>query len=311
MFELFKSDGSARARAWHSFGNVTPVRYVPDEISSVLTTKDWRHLSHLAKPCDAVQDLLSQWQQDGGAVLLRSGALHWKALSVAGQPQAGTNSSYRGIVTTSPSSTFLVLTNNTKTRRAREQNKTAPAYLDWMSYHEFTARCHHKASSLHYSQEYHYFQGIPHQELSLDEAFQTLPAQCWDSHHPLGPGSALHNYTVTNPTLRATSAGSVHALHYDKGVDTLLVMLQGRKAVTLVPTEQKDYLYPYPLGHEFARRAQVDLDHPDYIKFPLSKLVEPERFVMNPGDILFFSADTPHGTISETDVVSLTFRLTR
>lgn len=116
---------------------------------------------------------------------------------------------------------------------------------------------------------------------------------------------------MTNPTLRATSAGSVHALHYDKGVDTLLVMLQGRKAVTLVPAEQKDYLYPYPLGHEFARRAQVDLDHPDYVKFPLSKLVKPEKFVMHPGDMLFFSADTPHGTVSQTDVVSLTFRLTR
>lgn len=89
----------------------------------------------------------------------------------------------RGIVTTSPSFTFLVLTNNTKTRRAREQNKTAPAYLDWMTYHEFTARCHHKAPLLYYKQEYHYFQGIPYQELSLDEALDTLPAQCWNSRH--------------------------------------------------------------------------------------------------------------------------------
>ena len=39
-------------------------------------------------------------------------------------------------------------------------------------------------------------------------------------------------------------------------------MLQGRKAVTLVSVEQKDHLYRYPLGHKFARRAQVDLDPP-------------------------------------------------
>lgn len=88
-------------------------------------------------------------------------------------------------------------------------------------------------------------------------------------------------------------------------------MLQGRKAVTLVPAEQKDYLYPYPLGHEFARRAQIDLDHIDHVTFPLSKLVKPEKFVMHSGDMLFFSADTLHGTVSQTDVVSLTFRLTR
>lgn len=88
----------------------------------------------------------------------------------------------------------------------------------------------------------------------------------------------------------------------------MLMVLQGRRAVTVVPAEQTPYLYPYPLGHEFARRAQVDLDDPDCDKFPLSKLVTPERFVRN---LLFFSAGTPHSTVSQTGVVSLTFRLTR
>ena len=114
---------------------------------------------------------------------------------------------------------------------------------------------------------------------------------------------------LSTPTLRATSAGSIHALHYDHGLDTLLVVLQGQKEVTLVPLQQLSYLYPYPLGHVFARRAQVDLDHPDYDTFPLSKLLTPTKFVMQPGDMLFFSASVPHRTVSRTDVVSLTFRI--
>ncbi|KAA6426233.1 MAG: Transcription factor jumonji [Trebouxia sp. A1-2] len=122
-------------------------------------------------------------------------------------------------------------------------------------------------------------------------------------------GQPLQPWNISNPTLRATTAGSVHALHYDMGVNTLLVMLQGRKAVTLIPPEQIDYLYPFPLGHIFARRAQVDLEHPDYVKYPLSRLVRPRKFVMHPGDMLFFSAGTPHSTVSLTDVISLTFRM--
>ena len=87
----------------------------------------------------------------------------------------------RGIVTTSPSPTFLVLTNNTKARRAREHNQTAPAYLDWMTYHEFTALSKHKSRKLHFSQEFYYFQGIPHDELGLTHAFDTLPSLCWNA----------------------------------------------------------------------------------------------------------------------------------
>ena len=84
-------------------------------------------------------------------------------------------------------------------------------------------------------------------------------------HAPV-QGNQYIPWNIHNPTLRATIAGSVHALHYDMGVRTLLAMLQGCKAVTLIPPEQTYYLYPYPMGHVFARRAQVDLDHPDSVK---------------------------------------------
>ena len=99
-------------------------------------------------------------------------------------------------------------------------------------------------------------------------------------------------------------------MHFDAGLNTLLVVLQGQKAVTLVPRQQLSYLYPFPSGHIFARRAQVDLESPpDYERFPLSKLLTPMKFVLQPGDMLFFSASVPHHTVSQTDVVSLTFRI--
>ena len=126
---------------------------------------------------------------------------------------------------------------------------------------------------------------------------------CWSA------GLQSTAFNISSPTLRATSAGSVHAMHFDAGLNTLLVVLQGQKAVTLVPRQQLSYLYPFPSGHIFARRAQVDLESPDYERFPLSKLLTPMKFVLQPGDMLFFSASVPHHTVSQTDVVSLTFRI--
>lgn len=119
-----------------------------------------------------------QWRDTGAAVLLQHGAKHWSALQMVKQPHAGTNASYKGIVTTSPSATFLVLTNNTKTRRAREENVTAASYLDWMTYHDFVDFSQRKLENLYYEHEYYYFQGVPHEELGISAAFDSLPASC-------------------------------------------------------------------------------------------------------------------------------------
>ena len=86
---------------------------------------------------------------------------------------------YRGIVTISPTPTFLVLTNNTKARRAREANETVPAMLDWMTYHDFAALSQRNLPHVYYKDEYYYFQGRPHEELGMTKAFDSLPASCW------------------------------------------------------------------------------------------------------------------------------------
>jgi len=75
-----------------------------------------------------------------------------------------------------------VLTNNTKIRQARERNQTAPAYLDWMTYHDFTA-LGNTSHLRHYRREFHYFQGTPHEELKLKDAFGSLPSSCWNAQH--------------------------------------------------------------------------------------------------------------------------------
>lgn len=129
-------------------------------------------------------------------MLLRHGASHWDALHTAQQPQAGTNSSYRGVVTTLPSPTFLVLTNSTKVRQAREHKQTASAYLDWMTYHDFTALGCNTSHLGHYSHEFHYFQGTPHEELKLKDAFGSLPSSCWNAQHS---GKSIHSLEHPQP----------------------------------------------------------------------------------------------------------------
>lgn len=116
------------------------------------------------------------------------------------------------------------------------------------------------------------------------------------------------SYSLHQPRLRITPAGAEHVLHYDESY-TLLVQMQGTKNVTLVPVMQLAYLYPYAEDHILNRRAQVDLAHPDYDKFPLARELTPVTLTMAPGDILVIPRRCSPRSRSVTTSVSISLRV--
>lgn len=102
--------------------------------------------------------------------------------------------------------------------------------------------------------------------------------------------------------------GSRHALHYDDS-DSVFFQIAGTKEVTLIPVMQLAYMYPYR-GDDFrARRAQVSLESPDTIRYPMSSLLKPAHITLNPGDVLVVPKRSGHETFARSNSTTITFRL--
>ncbi|MFO7029225.1 hypothetical protein B9T07_03990 [Limnospira fusiformis CCALA 023] len=76
-------------------------------------------------------------------------------------------------------------------------------------------------------------------------------------------------------------AGTVTPLHHDP-VNLLLAQVSGRKLVRMIPPYQTPFLYNY-----IGVFSQVDLENPDYQKYPLFQNVRPMEFILEPGEVIF------------------------
>jgi len=86
------------------------------------------------------------------------------------------------------------------------------------------------------------------------------------------------------------SGGHVANLHYD-GKSNFIIMVAGKKRVTLFPFHTLPFMYPAPLdrGLNSAPSSFVRLLDPDFKRFPMFKraLREARVVVLEPGDILY------------------------
>lgn len=81
-------------------------------------------------------------------------------------------------------------------------------------------------------------------------------------------------------------------LHYDSGgVHNLNVQIMGRKRVTLFSPNELHRLYPFPLRSSRAFNfSRVNVEEPDYTKYPLFADAAHMEGVLGPGDCLFLPA---------------------
>ena len=87
-----------------------------------------------------------------------------------------------------------------------------------------------------------------------------------------------------------------------------VVQLQGLKDTILIPPSQMRLAYPYPKGHLLYRRAQVNITHPDYGKYPMARKLRPVTVRTGPGDVLLFPGFTNHQPMPLTDSIAVSFR---
>jgi len=96
-------------------------------------------------------------------------------------------------------------------------------------------------------------------------------------------------------------AGTVTPLHHD-AMNIVLAQVYGRKNITLIPSFQTPWVY----NHTGVYSA-VDLERPDYAKFPLFRKATQLKVLLEPGQILFIPVGWWHHVRSIDVSISLSF----
>lgn len=86
--------------------------------------------------------------------------------------------------------------------------------------------------------------------------------------------------------LWVASGETVSALHRDLA-DNLHTVVDGEKVFTLVSPSQDDRVYPHGLLAGLPNAARVDLDRPDYDRFPRARGIEAVTARLSPGETIF------------------------
>jgi cupin-like protein len=102
--------------------------------------------------------------------------------------------------------------------------------------------------------------------------------------------------------------GSVTPLHYDPDLPHLMhTVLYGIKRVILFPNRESRNLYKHP----FSTRSYVDVDHPDFGKFPRLAAAKGYQAILRPGETLFMPSGYWHHMVYEEAGYALCTRNTR
>lgn len=114
------------------------------------------------------------------------------------------------------------------------------------------------------------------------------------------------------PLLWLGPAGTLSPLHFDK-LDNFFFQVYGRKKWILVPPDQSDHVY-WPcaaFGKNLLHWSPVDVEHPDFEKFPRLANARPMELVVEAGDVLFVPVGWWHAVRSIDISISLNFWWTR
>ena len=114
---------------------------------------------------------------------------------------------------------------------------------------------------------------------------------------------------LTSNLLLVSQEGNITPTHYDEQ-ENFLTQISGSKRAILFSPAHFQNLYPFPYFHPCDRQSQVDLENPDFIRFPRAAEVHPVEAILNPGDVLYIPPYWWHQIESAIDggpTISLTF----
>jgi hypothetical protein len=122
----------------------------------------------------------------------------------------------------------------------------------------------------------------------LFNIFDHLPELCRDFSYP---EQLMNGFLKKYPMLFFGGAGSIVYLHYDMDLShVFLTQFHGRKRVLLFENKYSPYLYRLP----FTVQSFIDIENPDYEKYPATQFLEGYETVMEHGDTLYIPAGMWH-----------------
>lgn len=103
--------------------------------------------------------------------------------------------------------------------------------------------------------------------------------------------SIMDGFIKEFPFMFFGGQGSKVALHYDIDLShVFLNQFHGRKRVVLFSPEQSKYIYQHP----FTVASYVDVNNPDYEKYPALRKVQGFETILNPGETIFMPSGYWH-----------------
>jgi lysine-specific demethylase 8 len=176
-------------------------------------------------------------------------------------------------------------------RNRKRHTTTLGAFIDAMNSDQQTSQ--------DYVSQYPIFNELPQLENEIDslEPYMNIPR--------LYP-AALQSKVRKAATFWLGPAGIVTPIHFDSA-HNLLVQIYGRKKLLLIPPQQSRLLY-YPslhLGH--VNYSPVDVEAPDFERFPRFKKATPLEIELAPGEVLFIPVRWWHYARALERTISLNF----
>ncbi len=130
-------------------------------------------------------------------------------------------------------------------------------------------------------------QGPMEYRIFLWNIFKAAPELIKDFSLPTIMDGFIEDY----PFMFFGGAGSVTAMHYDIDMShVFLNQLHGRKRVVLFSHDQSKKLYHLP----YTVASYVDINHPDYEKYPALAKVSGFETILYPGETLFIPSGYWH-----------------
>lgn len=107
--------------------------------------------------------------------------------------------------------------------------------------------------------------------------------------------SAVTERLRLEPLLWMGPAGVISTLHFDRAHNFFLQIYGRKKWIMVDPAHSRDVYYPcadFPLAR--LHMSPVDVEHPDFERFPRYRSANPIELVIEPGEILFIPAGWWH-----------------
>jgi oxalate decarboxylase/phosphoglucose isomerase-like protein (cupin superfamily) len=142
--------------------------------------------------------------------------------------------------------------------------------------------------------------GVLQHDIQPLSPFISLPASVKAKLAAEEPGVEITAETRSKHRLTTVwfgPSGATTQAHYDVH-DNFYAQLYGRKRFILFPPEQYRELYLNGFLHSGAQQSQVDLEHPDYERFPRFKDVAALDAVIEAGDVLYLPSLWFHHVIA-------------